>query len=278
MKTKIILSVLVLFALSCMVSAVSCLAAVPSLVNYQGVLKDSIGAPYNGNATMVFSIWDDSTNGKKLWVETQDIVSVSHGLFNVLLGSSHTIPDSVFAQPNSWLQVIANGSELSPRRQIVSVGYAYRASEADTAEYARSALPSGVIVMWSGTIDDIPEGWALCDGTNGTPDLTDRFVKSVPNSLTDPGSTGGAATHNHGGETGSHTLTIAEMPAHNHSGTFGRYCQVGDPPNIAGYGNTAVDPYTVAVPSQGGDGGHAHTINSDSSLPPYYELAFIMKL
>ncbi len=141
MKTKAIILVLVLFAVSCLLSAVCCFAAVPSLINYQGVLKDSTGVPYDGNATMVFSIWDDSTYGNTLWEETQAIVSVSHGLFNVLLGSSIAIPESVFAQPNSWLQVIANGSQLSPRRRIVSVGYALHSEFTDTAEYALSAPP-----------------------------------------------------------------------------------------------------------------------------------------
>ena len=37
-------------------------------------------------------------------------------------------------------------------------------------------VPSGVILMWGGSADTIPRGWALCDGTNGTPDLLDRFV------------------------------------------------------------------------------------------------------
>lgn len=141
MKTKIVISVLFLLSVQCLLLSVNCLAVIPQLINYQGVLKDSLGVPYNGNATLVFSLWDDSIGGNKKWEETQAIVSVSHGLFNVLLGSSVSIPDSVFAQPNSWLQVIANGNQLSPRRRIVSVAYAYKASEADTAEYSRSALP-----------------------------------------------------------------------------------------------------------------------------------------
>ncbi len=33
-----------------------------------------------------------------------------------------------------------------------------------------------IIVLWSGAVVDIPAGWALCDGNNGTPDLRDRFV------------------------------------------------------------------------------------------------------
>ena len=37
-------------------------------------------------------------------------------------------------------------------------------------------LPKGVIVMWSGSMEEIPKGWSLCDGSKGTPDLRDRFV------------------------------------------------------------------------------------------------------
>lgn len=40
----------------------------------------------------------------------------------------------------------------------------------------KSALPAGAIIMWSGDADNIPEGWVLCDGSKGTPDLTDRFI------------------------------------------------------------------------------------------------------
>ena len=46
-------------------------------------------------------------------------------------------------------------------------------------------------MMWSGTIADIPAGWALCDGTKGTPNLLDQFIKGVPNGSTNPGAMGG---------------------------------------------------------------------------------------
>ena len=39
-----------------------------------------------------------------------------------------------------------------------------------------SAAPRGLIAMWSGALDALPQGWALCDGTSGTPDLRDKFV------------------------------------------------------------------------------------------------------
>lgn len=62
--------------------------------------------------------------------------------------------------------------------------------------------------MWSGAIGNIPSGFALFDGTNGTPDLTDRFVVSVPNAGTNPGATGGSH---------STTLTVAQLPSHSHT-------------------------------------------------------------
>ncbi len=50
-----------------------------------------------------------------------------------------------------------------------------------------SGMPAGGIIMWSGTIASIPAGWGLCDGSNGTPDLTDKFIISVASSAENPG-------------------------------------------------------------------------------------------
>lgn len=68
-------------------------------------------------------------------------------------------------------------------------------------------VPSGVIAMWSGTNANIPSGWALCDGTNSTPDLTDRFILGRA-AASNTNSTGGANTV---------TLTTGNLPAHTHS-------------------------------------------------------------
>jgi len=50
-----------------------------------------------------------------------------------------------------------------------------------------SNVPTGGIIMWSGTIASIPSGWSLCDGSNGTPDLTDKFIISVASAAENPG-------------------------------------------------------------------------------------------
>ena len=61
--------------------------------------------------------------------------------------------------------------------------------------------------MWSGTVSDIPEGWHICDGTKGTPDLTDKFIKAS----TVAGQTGGKKEI---------TLGSSNIPSHNHTITF----------------------------------------------------------
>lgn len=59
-----------------------------------------------------------------------------------------------------------------------------------------ASIPSGVIVMWHGTLATIPAGWFLCNGSNGTPDLRNMFVKGAANGQ-NPGATAGSATHGH---------------------------------------------------------------------------------
>ena len=68
-------------------------------------------------------------------------------------------------------------------------------------------VPSGGIIMWSGSVASIPSGWFLCDGTNSTPDLRDRFVVGAGSSYA-VGATGGAD---------SVTLSTSQIPSHSHS-------------------------------------------------------------
>lgn len=169
-------------------------------------------------------------------------------------------------------------------------------------------VPPGTIVMWSG--ETAPKGWALCDGTNGTPDLRGRFVIAIGSGagLTTRtlGATGGTETHTlttgeipghtHTGTTasnGAHTHTITD-PGHSHSVTINNVddqnfsANAGQvPPADA---NTAVSSYSTATATTGitvdSNGAHTHTFTSDSTgggtahnnMPPFYALAYIMKL
>lgn len=150
-------------------------------------------------------------------------------------------------------------------------------------------VPPGAILMWSGAINNIPVGWALCDGSNGTPDLRDRFV------------VGAGGSYNVGNTGGSNyvTLSESEMPQHTH-GSGSLYTDANGEhahtyyrrssqywANLVGDAN-AISTAEYADYQTSRDGEHSHGVHGNTSYaggsqphenrPPYYALAYIMKL
>ena len=72
---------------------------------------------------------------------------------------------------------------------------------------SKSGIPSGCILMWFGSTATIPNGWHLCDGSNGTPDLRNRFIVGAGSGYS-PGNSGGQE---------SVALTVKQMPQHSHT-------------------------------------------------------------
>lgn len=187
-------------------------------------------------------------------------------------------------------------------------------------------VPTGLIAMWSGSIANIPAGWALCNGANGTPDLQNRFVVGA-GSTYGVGVTGGAdsvtltqaqiPSHTHSiSSNGGHSHTASSNTAgnHSHSGstnTTGSHNhtismhaggdQGGARPQGSPNGQTHIDytgsngnhNHSLSINSNGSHshtitvnsvGDHSHTIGSiggdgsHENRPPYYALAYIMKL
>jgi N-acetylneuraminic acid mutarotase len=120
--------------------------AAPRVLNYQGYLTDTLGSPLDDTLGMTFTIYDAETDGNELWTETQSLIHVERGVFSVLLGSVHEIPDSVFFQGTArWLELILESTDtLSPRTRITAMAYAYTATHADTADYALATPLGGV--------------------------------------------------------------------------------------------------------------------------------------
>ena len=122
-------------------------------------------------------------------------------------------------------------------------------------------VPAGLISMWSGSIANIPAGWALCNGANGTPDLRNRFVVGAGSTYS-VGATGGAD---------SVTLTAAQMPTHNHSAstaTAGAHTHGGSTGNGGGHshtGTTASDGSHGHTASTGSAGAHTHSGTASSA-------------
>jgi len=130
-----------------------------------------------------------------------------------------------------------------------------------TDQEARDAagVPSGVITMWSGSSTNVPSGWTLCDGSDGTPDLRDRFIVGTGGSYTS-GDTGGAE---------SVSLSEAEMPSHDHNVPAKEYDDTSGDLSSAKT-DTSGSSYDIGTSSAGGDQAH-------ENRPPFYALAFIMK-
>jgi microcystin-dependent protein len=147
-------------------------------------------------------------------------------------------------------------------------------------------VPTGGIIKWSGSVATIPTGWALCDGTSGTPDLRNRFVIGA-GSTYGVGATGGSAnaivvSHTHTGTTASdgahtHTLSGSYTVEDNNFSPGGAY-PLRENSIVRG---TYTDTTTVQSA-----GVHTHNFTTDSTgssgtnanLPPYYALAYIMCL
>jgi microcystin-dependent protein len=243
-------------------------------INYQGYLADSGGAAVNGPVSIVFSLYAVETSGAPLWSETQNAVTVTDGLFSVLLGSVTPLGQSLFdGNPNLWLGVtVGADEEMTPREKLSSAPFALS-----------GGVPAGVIVMWSGPQSAIPDGWVLCDGQNGTPDLRDTFALGAQ--------TGQAP----GGPVGSHTKTLSasNLPAHTHpltidaGGAHTHGTRIRDDNNFEDGSNKggADDTSSSDGITTTSSGNHTHTGTAGSTgsgapidvRPRYYVLAFIMK-
>jgi hypothetical protein len=147
-----------------------------------------------------------------------------------------------------------------------------------TASSAGTTIPTGLIAMWSGSIGAIPSGWYLCDGSNGTPNLTDRFIVGAGSTYA-VNATGGATTA---------TLTTNNLPAHTHTATvtdpghahtFSIYNSAGGagPQNIGANtlaGSPSTNSQTTGISVTNASTGSG---TSFSILPTYYALAYIQK-
>jgi len=103
-------------------------AAVPRLITYQGLLKDSSGNLLTGTYSMTFKIYSAPAGGTPLWLETQSSVSVSSGKFSVQLGAVTALNLSFSA--DYWLGIaVGADGEMTPRVKLTSVGYAYMAEQ-----------------------------------------------------------------------------------------------------------------------------------------------------
>ena len=144
-----------------------------------------------------------------------------------------------------------------------------------TAPASGTTFPAGGIIIWSGAIGAVPSGWYLCDGTNGTPDLRNRFIVGAGSTYSVGGSGGSAdaitVTHTH-----TATSTVTD-PGHLH--TYTQTAGTGAPlaagaavSSTTSNTSSAVTGITVATTNA-----NAGVSGTNANLPPYWALAYIQK-
>lgn len=179
-------------------------------------------------------------------------------------GAGISVTADAVAHADTSTQASVNNSGNTVIQDITLDGFGHVTGLASTTLSIPAAIPSGVIVMWSGAVSAIPSGWVICDGLNGTPNLTDRFVIHAD------ADTGG--TRNVGATGGANTVTLAtgNLPSHTHSfsanATSGASGSHGHTFTGTAVGNHTHGVGTYAVGSGGGhtpsgtlDTGGAHT-------------------
>ena len=231
---------------------------------------DNTGLPLNGG--LIYTYQAGSSTALATYTDVNGTIANANP---IVLDSSGRLPNEVWLTYGyNYKFVVKNstGTTLGTYDNIYGIIGVATTSTGTT-------IPTGMISLWYGSIGSVPSGWYLCDGTNGTPDLRDRFVIGAGSSYA-VGATGGSANH---------TLTTAEMPTHTHTATS----VVTDPGHVhsiqvagSGTGNpsnqnagsstantgTKTTGITVATTNDTAGSSTAFSI-----LNPYYALAYVMK-
>ncbi len=134
-------------------------AVIPHVINYQGNLTDTQGAPLEGIYGFVFRIYDEEFGETPLWTEIHNSVPVNAGEFHVILGEQNPIdPLIIDFDGYYWLEVEIAGETLEPRQLLTSTGQAYRSKEAEDV-YGQSIHPAEISILNYGLVINDQGQW-----------------------------------------------------------------------------------------------------------------------
>jgi microcystin-dependent protein len=222
----------------------------------------------------ILSVRDDGISVKgSVKIGNVTLADAGDGTLRISNGNGYV---DVGAKNGGWGHIYTDRAKFAFDKPLTAVqGSPYQEYATYTSESSKKLqdgnnvlIPTGMIMMWNGQVANIPAGWALCDGGNGTPDLRDRFIVGAGSSY-GVGDTGGEA---------SHKLIIDEMPRHSHKSATNTNVIAGNgwASGFAGGGSNGIDTGGVTtrfndlITDQGGSLPH-------ENRPPYYALCYIMK-
>jgi len=189
-------------------------------------------APPNGNISAPLNVSSNiQTKAGQLKINTAD-PDVTYGLVVGIPAGGNAIKSNGNIWLNSATAFLLTGTRITEsligdtvwQKRVsgtCAAGSSIRVINTDgtvsceTDDVSAGSIPAGIITMWSGALVNIPGGWDLADGSVcgatalGTPDLRDKFILGT-SAAENPGATGGS---------NSITLTVNQIPAHNHTGS-----------------------------------------------------------
>jgi hypothetical protein len=228
------------------------------------------GLPLNGGK--LFTYQAGSTTPFPTYTDVNGLIANTNP---IILGTDGRPPSTIWLTDGFFYKFI-----LTDANDVTIQTYDNLYGIIGTAPSPPTPIPSGVILLWSGSIGSIPSGYVLCNGSNGTPDLRNRFVVGAGSTYA-VDATGGSAdaivvSHTH---TATSTSTVTD-PGHTHpTGSSGAGAPTGSDLSQVGYGSgsstgTATTGITVATTTTNASAG---TSGTGANLPPYYALCYIQK-
>ena len=247
---------------------------------------DNTGLPLNGG--LIYTYQAGSTTPLATYTDINGTIANSNP---IVLDSSGRLPNEV------WLTYGFNYKFVVKTSAAVTLGtYDNLYGIIGVAGTSTgTTIPTGMISLWYGSIGSVPVGWYLCDGTNGTPDLRDRFVVGAGSTYS-VAATGGSKDAVVVSHTHTATSTVTD-PTHTHAlmgaTTAGNLNGLKEPfcRNVAGGDSTSSRSYIQTSPITGENFVQASSTNitvattnatagvsgTNANLPPYYALAYVMK-
>lgn len=207
----------------------------------------------------------------------------------IILGAGGRPPSDIWLSDGFFYKFV-----LSDANDVVIQTYDNIYGITGVAPTPPTPLPSGAILLWSGSIGSIPSGYVLCNGSNGTPDLRDRFVVGAGTTYAVDASGGSAdaivVSHNHTASSSSsvsdpghfHLTGVAAEPPHNNfygdNGSQGTPWRIQNSTSSPGPVDSKTQVVTTGISvSTSTTVNNAGVSGTNANLPPYYALCYIMK-